>query len=137
MSEYICHTRYNGVDIQNNKILIRRGDKLKRCGDFLCRDDRQICIYRSLIGKQHFAINDDGKGLERGYLSYAIAYAHRVNHDGGGDIQQRFTDSEIEILVRDWREYLKPDCDTILFNDKFFELEPEILRQIAKSINII
>ena len=135
--EYITHTRFDGKTMQGEAALIRRGDRLERRGDLLFYKGKPVCVYRSLIGKQHFAINDDGKGLERGDLSYAIAYAHRVNHDGGGDIQQRFTDSEIEILVRDWREYLKPDCDTILFNDKFFELEPEILRQIAKSINII
>lgn len=135
--EYITHTRFDGKSLQGEIALIRRGDKLERRGDLLFYKDKPICIYRSLIGKQHFAINNDGKGLERGDLSYAIAYAHRVNHDSSGDIQQRFTDNEIEILVRDWREYLKPKCDTILFNDKFFELEPEILRQIATSINII
>lgn len=135
--EYITHTRFDGKTLQGETVLIRRGDKLERRGDLLFYKNEPICVYRSLIGKQHFAINDDGKGLERGDLSYAIAYAHRINHDGSGDIQQRFTDSEIEILVRDWCEYLKPDCDTILFNDKFFELEPEILKQIAKSINII
>ena len=45
MSEYICHTRYDDLDIQNNKILIRRGDKLKRCGDFYAvMTDRYVFI---------------------------------------------------------------------------------------------
>ena len=135
MSEYIAHERYSGKDMNENEILIRRGKRLYRqgsplYGDVLFYDGRPVCIWRSLIAKQHFARNDDGLGLERGKLTYAIAYAPR------GDGSSRFTDAEIETLRRDWGQYLKPLDDVLLFNDEFFELPPDVLKQIAAAVNI-
>ena len=130
MSEYIAHERYSGKDMSENEILIRRGDRLERKGDVLFYKDKPVCIWRSLVGKQHFAINTDGLGLERGKLTHAIAYAPR------GDGSSRFTDAEIETLRRDWGQYLKPLDDVLLFNDEFFELPPDVLKQIAAAVNI-
>lgn len=134
--EYITHTRYSGKDMNGEDILIRRGQRLERRGDILYYDNKPVCIYRSLIGKMHFAKNDDGHGLERGKLSYAIAYAPRLRHSDDGARQQRFSDDELEILHRDWPQYLKPNLDVLLFNDKFFEESPDVLKQIAEAVNI-
>ena len=132
--EYITHTRYSGKDMNGEDILIRRGQRLERRGDILFYNDNPVCIYRSLIGKMHFAKNDDGLGLERGKLSYEIAYSPRVRYSG--ERQQRFSDDELETLHRDWPQYLKPDTDMLLFNDKFFEESPDVLKQIAEAVNI-
>ncbi|MBQ8693608.1 MAG: hypothetical protein IJ520_10750 [Synergistaceae bacterium] len=128
--EYIAHRRYDGKDMQGNEILIRRGKRLDRRGDVLYYDDKPVCIWRSLTAKQHFANNADGLGLQRGELTYKIAYAKR------GDGSQRFTDAEQELLRRDWGQYLKPNVEVLLFNDEFFELPPDVLRQIAAAVNI-
>lgn len=136
MSEYITHTRFDGKDINGREILIRRGHKLERKGELLYYDERPVCVHRSLVGKQHFAINDDGLGLERGNLTYAIAYSPRVRHSDDGERQQRFTDAELETLNTKWVEYLKPNVDMLLFNDKFFELSPDVLKEIARDVNI-
>ena len=130
MSEYIAHERYSGKDMNENEILIRRGDRLERKGDALFYKDKPVCIWRSLVGKKHFARNDDGLGLQRGALTYQIAYAKR------GNGSQRFTDTEQELLRRDWGQYLKPLDDVLLFNDEFFELPPDVLKQIAAAVNI-
>ena len=136
MSEYITHTRFDGKDINGREILIRRGHKLERKGELLYYDERPVCVHRSLVGKQHFAINDDGLGLERGDLTYAIAYSPRVRHSDDGERQQRFTDAELETLNTKWVEYLKPNVDMLLFNDKFFELSTDVLKEIARDVNI-
>ena len=136
MSEYIAHERYSGKDINENEILIRRGDRLERKGDVLFYKDKPVCVHRSLVGKQHFAINADGLGMERGKLTRAIAYAPRLRYSEAGEQQQRFTDTEIETLRRDWGQYLKPLDDVLLFNDEFFELPPDVLKQIAAAVNI-
>ncbi|MBR0096609.1 MAG: hypothetical protein IJP88_05475 [Synergistaceae bacterium] len=136
MSEYITHTRFDGKDINGREILIRRGHKLERKGELLYYDERPVCVHRSLVGKQHFAKNDDGLGLERGDLTYAIAYSPRVRHSDDGERQQRFTDAELETLNTKWVEYLKPNVDMLLFNDKFFELSPDVLKEIARDVNI-
>ena len=128
--EYIAHRRYDGKDMQGNEILIRRGKRLDRRGDVLYYDDKPVCIWRSLTAKQHFANNADGLGLQRGELTYKIAYAKR------GDGSQRFTDAEQELLRRDCGQYLKPNVEVLLFNDEFFELPPDVLRQIAAAVNI-
>ncbi len=128
------HTRYSGKDMNGEDILIMRGQGLERSDDILYYGNKPVCIYRSLIGKMYFARNDNGLGLERGKLTYAMAYAPRIRYSG--ERQQRFTDEEIEILQTKWPEYLKPDTDMLLFNDSFFEETPDVLKQIATSINI-
>ena len=136
MDEYITHERYDGKDLNGNSILIRRGKRLERRGDTLYYSDTPICIYRSFVGKKYFAHNNDGFGLERGKLTYAIAYSARLRYSDDAESQQRFTDEEIKILRSKWAQYLKPNVDTLLFNDKFFELSPEVLKQIAADVNI-
>ena len=135
--DYVTHTRYKGKTMNGAHILARRGDVLERKGDILYLKGEPVCIYRSLVGKQHFARNDDGFGIQRGEITYALAYAPRLRYGGpNGTIQQRFTDEELEILVRDWGKYLKPNIDMLLFNDIFFEESLDVLRQIAASVNV-
>ena len=119
-------------------VLVRRGKKLERIGDILYFKNQPICVHRSLIGQMYFAKNDDGRGMERGELSYAIAYAPRIRIGGSEErpVKQRFTNEEIDTLTTKWSKYLRTDLDVILFNDNFFEESPEILREIATSINI-
>ena len=79
---------------------------------------------------KHFARNDDGNGLERGKLTYEVAYAPRGN---GGS---RLTEDEADFLRREWSKYLMPYKDTILFNNSFFDAPIEDLRLIAAALNI-
>ena len=136
MTEYIAHERYQGKDMHGNEILIRRGKRLEKRSNTLYYEDSPVCIYRSLVGKQYFARNDDGHGLERGKLTHAIAYSPRYRRSDDDKSQQRFTDAEIKTLRTDWNQYLKPNLDTLLFNDAFFDLPVDILKQIAASVNI-
>lgn len=135
---YIAHTRYKGKTMHGQDVLVRRGKVLERQGDILFFNGEPICIHRSLVGKRHFARDDDGRGMERGALTYAMAYAPRECWGGTEDqpIRQRFTDAELETLTTEWPQYLKPDIDMVLFNDSFFEESPDVLRNIAASVNI-
>ena len=131
MIEYICHTRYDGKDCNKGHVLIRRGDRLERKGDMLFYKDKAICIWRSLVSKQHFAINADGLGMERGKITRRLAY------DPRGDGSQRFTDNEQKLLREKYSHLLKPLDDVILFNDAFFELTPAELMQLEQELNTI
>ena len=131
MIEYICHTRYDGVDCNSGHVLIRRGDRLERKGDKLFHKDKPVCVWRSLVSKQHFAINTDGQGMERGKLTHKLAYEAR------GDGSQRFTDQEQKLLREKYSHLLKPLDDVILFNDAFFELAPAELMQLERELNTI
>ena len=135
--QYITHHEYDGKTMEAIPVIIKKGEKLNRLGDILYYNNLPICIYRSLVGKQHFSPNDDNNGLIRGEISYAIAYEPRIRFGGPEkNYQQRFTDEEISILNTKYDQYLKPDIDMLLFNDKFFEESIEKLKEIAKAVNI-
>lgn len=138
LQNYVCHKNYSGKTMQANQIEIEQGESLERQGDVLFYKGEPVCIYRSLVGKQHFSANDDGCGLERGTLTWALAYEPRLCFGGDKEQgpQQRFTDDEIEVLLTKWQHFLKPDIDFILFNDSFFEQSPDILKEVAQSVGI-
>lgn len=127
-TDYICHNRFEGLDMREVKILIRRGGHLTRSGDLLYFSDEPVCVWRSLNAKQHFAVNHDGKGMKRGDLAFKLAYAPR------GDGSSRFSEDEQELLRSKYAGYLKPLDDVILFNDSFFELDPEELQQLDEDL---
>ena len=131
MSEYIAHERYSGKDINGDEILIRRGNRLERKGDVLFYKDKPVCVHRNLVSKQHFAINADGLGIERGKITRRLAY------DPRGDGSQRFTDNEQKLLRDKYPHLLKSLDDVILFNDAFFELTPAELTELEQELNTI
>lgn len=134
IQNYVCHVSYKGKTLSSDSEAINYGEALTRQGDILYYQCHPVCFYRSLIAKQHFAPNDDGQGLERGALSYLLAYTPRRFHNAITKAQQRFTDEEIEILTSKYSQFLKADYDVILFNDSFFEQSPQLLREIAQSV---
>lgn len=79
----------------------------------------------------HFARNDDGRGLERGRLTYEIAYSDRHPNEDNGF---RFTDEEARILMRDYSRFIRQDVDTIIFNFEFFNASIEELKEIKERV---
>ncbi|MBQ7609097.1 MAG: hypothetical protein IJU76_14200 [Desulfovibrionaceae bacterium] len=140
MTEYVCHMPYEGHTMYNEEVCVPKGARLVRQDGVLVYGVTPICVYRSLIGKKHFSRNDDGLGMERGALTFAIAYAPRLRFSGSDSekmgSQQRFSDDELAVITNRWGDYIKPDTDFILFNDKFFDETPSVLREIARSVNI-
>ena len=114
---YICHRRYKKEGASGKEHLIRRKTNLESIGKFIAIGAEAICSTTSADAFQYFARNDDGNGLERGRLTYEIAYAPRhPNKDNGF----RFTEGEREMLVDEYRRFLRQDVDTIIFNFDFF-----------------
>jgi len=134
---YVCHHDFSGVDMRGEPVSLHRGDRLERRGGFLGLGGRVICAARSLVGKQHFARDDDGRGLERGDLTYALAYAprRRMSDLHGRPARQRFSDEELKTLCTRWEKYKKSD-EFWLFNDDFFDEEIDVLKEIAASVNV-
>ncbi len=130
--EYITHHRFKGKAACGERMNIPYGAKFNTIGAFIATDDgKAICVTTSETAKKHFALNDDGHGLERGALTYAIAYGRRTTPGG-----LRFTEEEIDILERDWRHFLRDNVDVILFNDAFFAAEVADLEQLAAALKI-
>lgn len=130
--KYVTHHRFKELALCGERLNIPYGTELDTEGySIVMPDGRVICYSTSENAKKHFARNDDGRGLERGALTYAIAYSRR---DAGNGF--RFSEAEAEILTRDWGHFLRPDVDVILFNEDFFAAEPEELQKLAAALKI-
>lgn len=134
--DYITHRRYRGPDAAGVSQNIRRGTRLSVLGDFIATPEgRGICFTTSETSHKYFARNDDGRGLERGALTYAIAYGDRARSWKDGGVY-RFSEEEAEMLKRSWGYWLRQDVDTILFNHDFFAAQPEDLQRLADALKI-
>ena len=139
MTEYITHRRFKGVAVCGVKMNIPYGTKLYAAGNFIISNDKKaICSATSFNAHKYFAVNDDGKGLERGKLSHAIAFGKRrtLCHTPDGHGCCRFSEDEQNMLRREWGHFLKQDFDTILFNHSFFIADVEELQKIADALKI-
>ena len=129
--DYITHRRFK-ANAMCGRINLRYGTRVMSEGGLICKPDGgPICFATSENAKLYFARNDDGMGLERGALTYAIAYGRRRGMAG-----QRFSDAERETLMRDYPHWLRQDTDYLLFNNDFFAAPVEELRELANRLKI-
>lgn len=130
MQKFITHHAWDELALNREVLHIPYGEEVF-CNDSILwtKDNKPICVYRSENGIHHFAINDDGVGLERGKLTYAIAFAD-LNRN------PRLTVEGIEKLYEKWEKYLIPDIDVVLFNTDFFLAPIDDLKEIAKDLEI-
>lgn len=134
--KYITHHSFKGIALCGKQLNIPYGTELEVSGNcLLTPEGNSVCYYTSANAKRHFALNDDGHGLERGALTYAISYSERQRKCENG-AYYRFSDKERAMLIRDWSHFLRPDSDFILFNEAFFRAEIEELQKLAKALNI-
>lgn len=133
--KYITHHRYKGLALCGERLNIPYGTELEADGSSLVgADGKPVCFLGSENAKMHFAQNDDGRGLERGALTYALAYGRRERKWLDKGIR-RFSEAEVEMLERSWGHWLRQDVDTILFNEDFFAAQPEDLKRLADALN--
>ena len=77
--KYITHNRFKKLAACGEAVNIPYGTEMETAGDFIITTEgKPICYATSEAAKMHFARNDDGQGLERGKLTWAIAYSQRV-----------------------------------------------------------
>ena len=134
--KYITHNRFKQLAACGETLNIPYGTELKTVGNFIVSPEgKPICYPTSENAKMHFARNDDGQGLERGKLTWAIAYSRRVRPGPNGG-QQRFTEQEIKLLEDKWAHFLRQDVEVILFNEDFFAAAVPELKELADALHI-
>lgn len=134
--KYITHNRFKQLAACGEPLNIPYGTELETAGNFIVSPEgKPICCTTSENAKMHFARNDDGQGLERGKLTWAIAYSRRVRTGQSGR-QQRFTEQEIKLLEDKWAHFLRQDVEVILFNENFFAAAVNELQQLADALHI-
>ena len=111
--KYITHNRFKKLAACGETLNIPYGTELETAGNFIVTPEgKPICYTTSENAKMHFARNDDGQGLRRGKLTWAIAYSQRVRTGPNGR-QQRFTEQEIKLLEEKWAHFLRQDVEVI------------------------
>ncbi len=136
MMEYIAHHHFRGRTACGKVMDIPYGAKYETIGNWIATPDgRAICGVNSELGHMYFARNDDGQGLERGKLTWAIAYGDR-GKKRTGDAVYRFSDEEQELLVKRYKHFLVEDVPVILFNDSFFAAQVPDLWAMAAALHI-
>lgn len=134
--KFVAHHRYRGLDAGGKPMNVSYGMEYETIGDFIATPEgRGICFTDSEVAKEYFAVNDDGRGLERGALTHAIAYSRREREWADKSVH-RFSEAEVEMLESSLSHWLRQDADTILFNNDFFAAQPEDLRQLADALKI-
>lgn len=141
MIDYIVHRKYIGkiLDGSNKDVTLNRGTKaflVEENGFIFIENAIPVCAQDSLIAHEYFCRNDDGKGLIRGKLTWAIAFAQRsrISKDGHAN---RFSDEELNEINTNWKHFTRSDTpEVIIFNTDFFNADIDILKQFAKAINI-
>lgn len=130
---YITHRRYRKVAACGEQLNIPYGTELEVIGSYIVLGAKAVCNVRSDDAYRYFARNDDGKGIERGLLTYAIAYRPRdANRPDGLDF--RFTDEEIGMIVRDYPYFVKDTEGFIHFNYDFFNADVDVLNEFNKKL---
>lgn len=128
-NEYITFRRYTHKALSGRELDIPAGQKLyNHYGVLILPNNEPVCTTHSQNARQIFAPNYDDNGIERGKLTYAIAYEPRRTGF-------RFNATEREYLEKNWPQYLQGG-DTLLFNDDFFRAPIIHLRAIADWLNI-
>lgn len=145
MTEFIVHREFttavsiNNQPIGENYVYAPRGTKayyFEDNGLITLEDYTYICDYASEFAQLHLCRNDDGYGLMRGKLTYAIAYADRsrIHSDG---VVSRFSEAEIDEILNNWKHFIhEENKDTILFKSDFFNADINDLKKLAKLIHI-
>ena len=98
--EYIVHHRCRETAATGERLNLPYGSTFETIGDFIATPEgKAICFTTSELAHKYFSRNDDGRGLERGALTYAIAYGKRsvLNEDGH---YYRLSDNERAMLRR-------------------------------------
>ena len=132
--QYICTKRFNGIAETGRTVHIKQGEKLDCIAGRIARHNASVCLTTSYVAHQHFAVNDDGRGMERGYLTYEIAFAPREREHDDGYVY-RFSQDELDMLCRDYPHWLKQQAP-LLFNHSFFQASVEELQELAKKLDI-
>lgn len=126
--EYITHKRFKQKSLTGD-VNIPALSKCECENNIIFHDGRPICLSTSENGHQYFAINNDGKGLERGQLTQYIQ-KRLAKQDGRHD--DRWYKVWNDKLCQRYKR-VEHD-DHWLWNDDFFKASIGDLQYIANLI---
>jgi len=131
--KYITIKRFQR-DIDGVHFNIPCGIELEKKKDgVLYYEGKSIAVARSFASHQHFARNDDGKGIQRGNLSHGIIKKLGGTHRPGEDTPEWDAVEKDEIA----KNYRRKDHETTwLWDDSFYQAPIDDLEHIAEIIGL-
>lgn len=132
--EYIVHQRFKQKGASGKDYNFPYGTKLQTIGHYIAYNNEAVCTVTSYNADRYFARNDDGKGLERGKLTHAIAFSKRMPNK---EDTFRFTPEERDMLVSEYNHFLIDNGEWILFNHDFFHAEVDELKELAQKLEVL
>ena len=135
--KYIVFRDYKGKTSSSAIVDLPVGSQFDTIGFFIAKDNAAICRLDSQVANMYFANNDDGNGLERGKLTYYIAYEYpysSVNRFADNDKLNFVNQKAIDFIQQNYPHFLK-DPNALLFNQDFFNADIQTLRTIADELD--
>lgn len=125
---YIVHKRFKGKSV-SGEVNIPAMTECKGVEGLIFHEGKIICIETSENAHQHFAVNDDGNGLERGRLTQGIV---KTLNKQDKDYQARWDKVWGNLRCRKYKRTERDDY--WLWNHDFFTADIEELRYIAALV---
>lgn len=126
--EYVVHRRFKDKSLSGH-VNLPKYTKCDELNNIIFYDGKPICLSTSENGHQYFAVNEDGKGIERGELTQYIQ-KRLAKQDGQRDDRwfRVWSDKLCQRYKRIEHE------DHWLWNDDFFKASISDLNYIANLI---
>ena len=118
--KYICTRDYSGVIGNGDTADVAYGAEFDTIGSFIAFENKALCRIGSQIAKEHFAINDDGNGLERGAITHYFAFEHS------------FSEAEATTLQTKYPQFLNDG----VFSQEFFDADIDTLRSLMSEFGL-
>lgn len=126
--DYIVHRRFKGNAICG-EVNFPALTEVELKGNMLCLGEKPLCVITSENAHQFFARNDDGRGMERGYLTQSIIRTLANNDEKH---QERWDKVWNDPLCRKYKR--AEHQDRWLWNTAFFNADIPDLEHIQKLI---
>lgn len=132
--KYIVHRRYKAKSLMDKDLNLPYGTECVTSGNFIMtKEGDLLCMNSSEVANRHFARNDDGNGLERGKLTYAISYDSSKYCE---ETRMKWTEEEYKCLIEKWSKFRKKETPDWVFNTDFYHADIEDLREMVNDLHI-
>ena len=137
--KYICTRDYSGVIGTGDTANLAYGAEFDTIGSFIAHNNAAVCRIGSQVAREHFALNDDGNGLERGAITHYFAFEHKFTEDEAAKLQTKYSQFLNGGVFS--QDFFDADIDTLraLMSEFGFEIaiiESPTTKVILRAVNI-
>ena len=142
--KYICYKKFEGkviADPEGKDRIFNEGEEFPLIAGLIAFPEdntmKGICKPDSYNGHRHFAINNDGRGLERARLFSLIAFSDRKRQWSPRE-WYRFSREEYNTIKTKWKHFTREEHkEVLIFGHNLFHASVEELEELAKYLKMI